>query len=288
MEGIMSSHQRFQFMQPQIIPVLLLALLLAAIPSTLIAKASAEGDFHTEYDAAGLTEIDVETINGSIEVIGNNGDKVIIDARLKVTGKKQEVCDELLEEIEIKVKPEGNQLHIEAELQGKRKYSQSVSFKIIVPQRMGADLETVNGSIDVTSIDGGSNVETINGSINCSNVAGNVDAETINGSINLADVTEKADAETINGSISYQSTVSSPKSLDFETINGKISVDLHRIPDAKLAVSAVNGKIKINGVPDIELKKGARSFNGIIGSGEGDYNFSTVNGSITLNVKEAD
>ncbi|MDP8238022.1 MAG: DUF4097 family beta strand repeat-containing protein [Candidatus Hatepunaea meridiana] len=263
---------------------LVILLTLTALPA--LAKITIEDSYNKVMEAAGFEDVSIETVNGSIEVTGYDGDQVTIDAKMEVKGKKEDICKELLSEIEIKINEKGKELEIEADTKDKRGYSVSVSFKIQVPHRMKIEAETVNGSIDVTDINGGANIETINGSLNCSNMICDVDAETINGSINFDDVSGELDAETINGSIDCESALEPPQSISFETINGKVNVELKGIPDAKLNIAAVNGNIKLKGFAEVELKRNARSFSSTLGSGAGSYDISTVNGSVTFELKK--
>lgn len=248
------------------------------------AKASAENGFHLEESAAGIEKIEIETVNGSIEVTGYDGDQIIVDATYKVRGRDQDVCNELLEKVEIKVKINGEVLEIEPKTKDKKGYSVSVHFEIKVPNHLALDAEIVSGSIEVVNINGGADLEAVNGDIECSNMTGEVSCETINGSIDFKDVTEELNAETINGSISVENGSISPESIDFETINGTINIKLQKTPDASLSASTMNGKVRIKGVSNIELSKGARSFNATLGTGEGDYSLSTINGSILVEV----
>ncbi|NQT34373.1 DUF4097 family beta strand repeat protein [bacterium] len=282
------------------VPVILIALSIAllltltALPAIAMsgvpddAKASAENIFHQEESAAGIDKIEIETINGSIEVTGYDGDQIIVDATYKVRGRDQDVCNELLEKVRIEVKINGEVLKIEPKTKDKKGYSVSVHFEVKAPSHIALEAEIISGSIEVADINGGAELETINGDIECSNMTGEVSCETINGSIDFKDVTEELNAETINGSISAENGSISPATIDFGTINGTINIKLQKTPDASLSASTMNGKVRIKGVSNIELKKGARSFNATLGTGEGDYSLSTINGSILVEVEAAE
>ncbi len=269
---------------------LALLLTLTALPAIAMsgvpddAKASAENSFHQEESAAGIDKIEIETINGSSEVMGYDGDRIIVDATYKVRGSDQDVCNELLEKVLIKVEKKGEVLEIEPNSKDKKGYSFSVHFEVRAPSHIALEAEIISGSIEVVNINGGVELEAINGDIECSNMTGEVSCETINGSVDFKDVTEELNAETINGSISVENGSISPESIDFETINGAINIKLQETPDASLSASTMNGKVRIRGVSNIELKKGARSFNATLGTGEGDYSLSTINGSILVEV----
>ncbi|MCF7810979.1 hypothetical protein K9N50_08310 [bacterium] len=251
-------------------------------------KCVAENSFHKNVDASGIDKVSIETINGSIDVTGYDGKEVIIDALIKVKGEEQTVCDELLKKIKIKVDKEGKTLQIEPDLDSKKKgYNWSVSFTVQAPKKMEAKAETVNGYVTINNISGG-NFETINGGINCIDMNGDVKAETINGGIEFYEVSGDAEASTINGSINLECKKVTPSDIDISTINGKISVKILKIPDAELDISAMNGSIKIEGLPNIEMKSKSRSFSSTLGSGKGNYELSTINGSVEFEVGKAE
>lgn len=278
-----------------IILVLLLTCTLSTLPGRAMdmdveaGKCLAEESYHRTVDAAGLKKVSLETFNGSIGVSGYDGKTIIIDATIKVRGEEQDICDEILGKTALRLKEDGKILHIEPEFNKKKKgYSISVSFDLQVPERMDIHGETINGGIKVRKITGNGRFETINGGIECISVSGDIEAETINGGIELAEIPGDVEASTVNGSISYNSSDVAPTDLELSTINGKISVMLGRIPDAELEISAMNGSIKVEGLHNLELKKKSRSFSSTLGSGKGDYEFSTINGSVELKIKEAD
>ena len=124
---------------------LILAILLGGISVPLFAKAKSEANYSHTVSASGLEVIDVETVNGSIEISGYDGDDINVEAKIKVEGKKGEVCSEILESLEIKIEPDGKVLSIEYEVKKKHGYKIEVSYKIKCPSFMSTNAETVNG-----------------------------------------------------------------------------------------------------------------------------------------------
>jgi len=251
-------------------------------------RCTAENSFHKNVDAGGIDKVSIETINGSIDVKGYDGNEIIVDAIMKVTGEEQDVCDELLKKIKVEVDKEGKTLQIEPDFESTKKkgYNWSVSFTVQVPKRKEANAETLNGGIEVKDVAGG-NFETINGGTNCFNLKGDAKAETINGGIEFSEVSGDVEASTINGSVNLECKKVMPSDIEFSTINGKISVKILKIPDAELDISAMNGSIKIDGLPNIEMKSKSRSFSSTLGSGKGNYELSTINGSVEFEVGTA-
>ena len=260
-------------------PVTLLLFIVLSLVLTfpVIAKETASRTFHDEIMAKDIEKVALETIDGSIEVSGWDGDQVIIDAEIKVVGKDLDVCRELLENVKI-----------EPEFRSKRKYSVSVSFEVQLPSRMAVDVETVNGSVKVTGVHGGAEIESINGHIGCRSIKGNIEAATVNGGIDLEDILGNVEAATVNGGISLECGSESPDVIELGTVNGGIEASFDGEVNAMIDVSAMNGSIKLEGFPSVELNRKARKFSTTLGNGNGSYEFSTINGSVTVAVKTAE
>ena len=271
-------------------PVTLLLFIVLSLVLTfpVIAKETASRTFHDEIMAKDIEKVALETIDGSIEVSGWDGDQVIIDAEIKVVGKDLDVCRELLENVKIEVEEKGKFLDIEPEFRSKRKYSVSVSFEVQLPSRMAVDVETVNGSVKVTGVHGGAEIESINGHIGCRSIKGNIEAATVNGGIDLEDILGNVEAATVNGGISLECGSESPDVIELGTVNGGIEASFDGEVNAMIDVSAMNGSIKLEGFPSVELNRKARKFSTTLGNGNGSYEFSTINGSVTVAVKTAE
>ena len=250
-----------------------------------IAKESAERPFHQALSGGGLEKIVVETVNGDITVLGGDRDSVIIDAEIIVVGKKQEWCDKLLGEVEIEAKEHGGELSISADHPKKHGYSFTISFTLAVPISVGLEASSVNGALNVSDINGGAEVSAINGQVTLSRVSGPVEVSTINGRITLGDVSGDVEASTINGAVSCENRTACPASVDFSSINGPLELTLPAVPDADVDAETMSGSVSVEGVEGLQLKGNPKSWSGKLGSGKGHYEFSAVNGSISIEVK---
>ena len=248
----------------------------------------ATGSYHKELDVKSIKSIGVETVNGGITVVGDDTDKILIDADLTVKGPDAAVCQELLDKIEIRLQERKKSLNIEVERKKKHKYSISVSFNIRVPHEMSVNASTVNGGINVTALEGDMELSTVNGGINCNQIDGSIEASTVNGGLNLSSVSGDVEASTVNGGIVCNSVDTTPSSIELSAVNGSIELGLKGKLNSSLEANTMNGKIRISGI-DIELpKKNAKHLTTVLGDGEGDYELNTVNGSIHISVEAAD
>ncbi len=264
--------------------VTIIALLLTfGIPfSAYAGKSTVKKVVEMEIPAKDLQAINVETINGNISIAASNKDIVELHAEISVTGSKKGTCEELIEEIELKNKDDGEVLKIEAEIPKKFRYSFSVSYELTVPEKFKAECESVNGNINIAGLTGGADAETVNGTIECLNTAKAINAETVNGAIYLNNVEGSVSGEAVNGSIKVVCAKNEPQTLALETVNGNIDVQLKQQPNATLRAETMNGSITIG---DKKIKRNSiigTSFDSPIGNGEGKWSLETVNGSIKV------
>ncbi len=248
----------------------------------------ATSSFHKELDSKSIKLLGVETTNGSITIIGDDTDKIFIDADLKVKGPDAEVCQELLDKIAIRLKESRKSLNIFVEKKNKRRYSISVTFNLRVPHEMNIEASTVNGGVNITALEGDMELSTVNGGVNCSHVNGNIEASTVNGGINLESVSGDVEASSVNGGIVCSAIDATPSDIELSSVNGSIDLGLRGKLNSSLEANTMNGKVRVSGIDVYLPKKNPRHLKTVLGDGEGDYELNTVNGSIHINVIAAD
>ncbi len=261
-------------------------LLLVFAMTIAYAKTKATKEFSDTVSAEPYTNVEVETKNGSIFVTGYEGEEIIVDAEISVTGSKKDICQDLLQNVEINLDKRGRTLKIGVDHKKRRKYNISATFELKIPHRMSLDAGTVNGSIEVADLVGGVDVSTVNGQIICEKISGGIDAGTINGSLHLTDVSGEIDAGSVNGSITCTAYNDAPSGIDLGTINGNITLELGSEPNARVEASAMNGRVEIEGVSGLEFPKRIKSWEGTLGAGDNYYDLGTVNGSVLIQVKK--
>jgi DUF4097 and DUF4098 domain-containing protein YvlB len=157
-------------------------------------------------------------------------------------------------------------------------------------------VETSNGSVSVTQMNGDSNIKSSNGTITVMNVQGNVKADTSNGAGTFTDITGSVDMMTNNGSLTLEhitGTVAAESSngsikaasiingkWNLVTSNGKITLAIPRNTNAAIEGKTSNGKVDGN----VQWKTGEKTHrSGIIGSGVNEVTLSSSNGNIDVN-----
>lgn len=131
------------------------------------------------------------------------------------------------------------------------------------------------------------NVQTVNGSLNVSGATAEVQAGTVNGSIDATSEGGPVNASTVNGSVKVRMGALGSEDLHFSTVNGSVTVELPAALDADLELSTVNGRLTSDYPMMVEGRIDPRHLRATIGKGGRQLRVSTVNGSVRL-IKRAD
>ena len=251
---------------------------IAATAAILLLAGAASADTLVEkmdktYPLQGRT-VSVENVNGSVEIAVWDRAEVRLEAEKRVRGARREASADALKAVRIEVDQTATALRIRTrypkhggfdffDMFTNDQVHASVNYRITVPRSATVEVDTVNASIKVAGVQGGTTVETVNGSIDVSG-AGPFNASTVNGSI---------DASLTN--------VPAGK-LSASSVNGRIRLALPAAIKANVDVSTVNGRITSD-IPVTTRVLSKRSMKGAMnGGGAVDLSISTVNGSVTI------
>ena len=214
--------------------------------------------------------LEIKGVNGPIDARAARGDRVEVTAdRHGMRSDPDEVRIEVVEHeggvtICAVYPAEGN-----ACLPGKegrlraRGNDVKVHFDVSVPAGLTFVARTVNGRVDVVSLDG------------------DVEAKTVNGSISIS-TARHARAETINGSIDAKlGRANWVGDTAFETVNGSVDLTLPRQINATVHASTSHGSISSD-IPLDVTKSSRRRLEGTAGQGGRELRVETVNGSVCL------
>jgi hypothetical protein len=201
--------------------------------------------------------------NGSIRVVGWNGDSVRVVARLQASAHSDSEASGILKDIRISA--DGRRLSSD----GPRTYRDenwSVSFVVYVPHRFDLNLDGSNGSLSVTGVNGRMDLRTVNGSVNLDEVGGDVRAHTQNGSLNVELSGAKWDGT----------------GLDAETQNGSVRMGIPANYAAQIETGTVNGRMNTDFPVTLQGRIG-RHLSVPLNGGGTTLRVSTTNGSVSLN-----
>jgi len=193
-------------------------------------------------------------INGEVKVEGYTGDKVLVEARKRISAKTDARMELGKEEIQLGVMDRADTLILyirgrqdfgkqERRRNWRRKYNGwgyewndhgnrdndakydfTMHFTIKVPSGINVLASTINnGDIEIQSVNGSVLADNVNGSIRLNNISGTTNASTINGSLNL----------------DYSGNP--PGDSRFYSLNGDINANFRKGLTAQLTFKSFNG-----------------------------------------------
>lgn len=264
-----------------------------------------EGNF--PMDSA-IKRVEIRIPDGKVEVIGTTSSVIKYSGQLLVNAPTQAKADSALE-TRWKAQMNGDTLELILERVGPKwnlfslfNWSQKKAhLEVQIPQSLLTAIETSNGSVQVSDMNGDSEIDTSNGSITVINVNGNVKADTSNGAAIITDLTGSLDlkssngsltltnvsgevvAKTSNGAIRGSSAINGD--WDVKSSNGKITLAIPEATNAEIEADTSNGRIG----GDFEWQDGDKSHGeGTIGTGEYKVSLETSNGSIDVDTYAGD
>ncbi|MEZ5316172.1 MAG: DUF4097 family beta strand repeat-containing protein [Vicinamibacterales bacterium] len=181
-----------------------------------------------EFTVAKPSRLEVtDSPNGSIRVSGTNRSDVLVRARVSARADSMDEARDLARDVEVTI-DNGRVRTNGPRTSGRRSWT--VSYRIEAPRAIDLELDTANGSIDVSSIDGRIRAESSNGALRLTDLAGDVSARTSNGSV-VAMLDGRAwrgtgfEATTSNGSVRLEVPDGYNARLEAGTSNGSLSID---------------------------------------------------------------
>lgn len=227
-------------------------------------------EFHKSYPLSPTGRVSIANINGDVHISAWDGNEVKVDAvkRAYSPERLSEVTIDVVsaaDSIAIKTKyPERNQTFDD---RNRENSSASVEYTLTVPRNARIDnAELINGSLDITGVNGDVNLSLINGEVKAGDLSGDVKISTINGRLeaNLARLHES-------------------KSVNLSSVNGPIVLIVPAGTNANVKASTVHGKITNDfGWTVNEGQYVGRDLAGQVGSGGLRIRLSNVNGSIAI------
>ncbi|HEX5170137.1 MAG TPA: hypothetical protein VFW11_13255 [Cyclobacteriaceae bacterium] len=252
----------------------------------------------------------VLNINGSIEVKGYKGDKIIVETEKTIHAKTESQLERAKEKLAFGYKDLSDTLILYIDglcySFGKQKdhnnsdhngwgynwqnchdgdgwvkdesFDYTMNFTIQVPEGISVVASTINNG-DVTVLD----------------VKGEVVANNINGSIKLDHLLSKAIAHTINGNLDLSYDVNPSDDCRFYTLNGNINADFSKGLAANLSFESFNGEFytnleqmellpvtveKVDNKPGVRYKIKGNRYK--IRNGGANLDFETFNGDVYL------
>jgi DUF4097 and DUF4098 domain-containing protein YvlB len=273
----------------------------AAVLLALAGSAAAQGRVEERRPAApdGLVQIDNPA--GSTRVVGWDRAEILVTGSLgagaesvsvEVTRRRAEIgvegeghSHEASADLEIKV-PAGSRLEIESfngsiEVSGVKGLvkADTVQGRIVVAEASSeVEAETVNGSVEISGSPQHVQADSVNGSVTVSGASGEVKASTVNGRLSVSgSAFERVGLESVNGRVSFDGELKPGAALDVETVGGSVELRLPARTSAEFTVATFSGEVRN------ELGPAATS--GSRGTSEKELSFTLGGGSAKVGVE---
>lgn len=231
--------------------------------------------FEQTYPLSANGRVSVSNVNGSITIDTWDRKEVKLEA-VKTADTK-----EGLSEVEIKIDARADSLNVETNYdnwkrdggnRGWKNYNKrTVEYRLTVPKNAVLDeIETVNGSVNITNSNNLTKASTVNGQVTATNLRGTAELSTVNGTVEA----------------NFDQLQSSSK-ISLNTVNGQVNLVIPSDANATVKADTVNGSISNDfGLPVRKGQYVGRDLYGKIGSGEVQIRLNSVNGG--LNIKRKD
>ncbi len=241
-----------------------------------------------EFETSPLTELDLSTFNGSIEVLPSASDVVIADITYRAYGSTPEEAQTYAERMDCNAEAEDGTLKLTM-TKPKDLWMASASVKLQVPDSCALSLSTSNGRVSVSDFTAPVHVHTSNGRISLTRIAGDVVAQTSNGVIEVKDVLGTVQLKTSNGKIVCGGSFVGTENK-ISTSNGQIELHLDENACVEVDASTSNGSIKSSMEAKEVIHESKHSLHAIVGGGSPEsqsaVKLRTSNGSIRIKLSE--
>jgi hypothetical protein len=236
-----------------------------------MAREQATAEWTKSYPLTAGGRLEIDNVNGRIDVQGWDGATVDVRAERLGKGMSQSEAKRMLDRIEITEDISASRVRLQTKvpsMSGLRGGGTEVRYFVKVPAGAEVDVGTVNGGIEITGVRGRVIAETTNGGVTARRIGGSIDASTTNGGVDV-------DVEAVT-----------EPGIDLECTNGGISLRLPRDAKATLAASITNGGIHADNL-QIELDGQAtrRRLQGRINGGGPRIALDGTNGGIRISAR---
>lgn len=253
---------------------LVLALLAAACDvrvgdqgvSVGIVEGIARDEWTRTYTVPEGGRVEIENLNGQIDVFAAAGEQVEVRATREVRSRTDEAAQELLKQVSLAETTTPDGVRIAAGALGDAQFLERlrIAFRVNVPPGLRVALRNENGEMRLENVAGHFTAETTNGTIAGRGIAGALTASTVNGGlfVELFEVT--AD-------------------MQLRTVNGGVRLDIQPDVNATIEASAVNGGVVVaDGFPLEAAERGRARVVGRINQGGPKIVVEVTNGGIVI------
>lgn len=243
---------------------------------------SASESFSFEVQAAGSNRLQVQGINGTIEVVGVSGaTSARIWGERIVRSRSEADARSYLKEVEVRVSTSNAEVLAQT-IQPEHTNSREVlvNYHVRVPSSWQVRLRNTNGAARVDSLGNRVTVDIANGQVQIYEVSGEVEVALTNGNTHIANLRGNAHVVVTNGNVDATMVLPVPGKCEVGVINGNIALAVPKNTSAQFAADVTNGSISVLDLVMQNTATTRNSVRGQLGGGAGDIKLGTVNGTI--------
>ena len=238
------------------------SLFILAVLAVLSTPARAYDEiFNKSYHLDSNGSVELQNINGSIEIAGWDRDTVEVYAVKSATNTTADLA-----RVRIDVSSAPDHLSVATRYPQEKGVEVSVEYHIRVPRHARlSQIGTINGAVRASHMENTGALHTVNGNVEVLDSAGGFSTHTTNGNLRLElrrlELSEPVEAETVNGSIQVALEPNVSAALNVRTLNGDFRSDLPVYVQSSISTS---------------------QFRGLLGHGGTQLTLRTVNGTIRI------
>ena len=178
------------------------------------------------FKVAGLTEIDLNTFDGAIEI--HSWDKPEVEVEIE----KRAMDQSLIDQIKVEATQQGDKIVLKVTGPSRTDFggvtigvhiSPTARLRVVVPRASNIVARSGDGSIRAEAIDGKIVLNTADGSVTATRLSGDIQVRSGDGSIRLDKVSGRLDLETDDGSIGFEGK---PSLLRLKTGDGSVRAQI--------------------------------------------------------------
>ena len=199
--------------------------------------------------------------NGGVSVKGWDQNQVLVRARVQTGAPTAAEAEALAKEIRIET---GGAKIFASGPENRQDYHWDVSYEVFVPRRADLSIETHNGGIVISEVNGRIDFSATNGGVVLRRIGGTVKGSTTNGGLVIELTGDRWDGET----------------LDVSTTNGGVVMSIPENYSAHLETGTVNGGISVDFPVPMQQRSKELAVN--LGSGGATVKARTTNGGVRI------
>jgi DUF4097 and DUF4098 domain-containing protein YvlB len=209
----------------------------------------------------GVIRIDAQP-NGGVTIIGTDGNRIELKARVQARARTESRARELGEAVRLVLS--GTTIGAEGPRTGNRE-DWSVSYELRIPRTSDLWIRTENGGIHVTEVAGSMDLGTVNGGLTLDGLSGEVRAATTNGGVEVALRGKRWEGP----------------GLIVRTVNGGVDLSIPERYSAELETGTVNGGLDFD-FPVTVRGRMNRRITTTLGEGGPPIRVTTTNGAVSV------